>query len=153
MMLLPIHCHACTRSALIDAERLATGQARCEACGARISAPLPGESYGLQDRALFKDIEAVLSEARLSPLNAMQLAVELESKSALPGEGLARLIQLLPSLAILELIVGSEPLMVRKAEGMLASLLEGIALGRSRSGIVRAVGAPMAPGTTKHGSR
>lgn len=136
------------RSALIDAERVVEEQARCEECGYMAWA-LPGESYGPQARALFKDLEAVLSEARLSPLRAVELSAELASKSSHPGRGLLRLIQLLPSLAILELIVGSEPMMVRQAESMLASLLQAIATGRSRSGMMSAAEAPPAPRMTK----
>jgi hypothetical protein len=92
----------------------------------------------------------VLREAQLSPLNAVQLAVELESRAMHPGDGLARIIQLVPSLSIFELIVGSEPMMLRKAEGMLTVLLDGIAAGRTKSGMIRAVEAPR---TTKSGSR
>jgi hypothetical protein len=138
------------RSALIEAERIVDEQARCEECGYMAWA-LPGDSYGPQARALFKDLEALLSEARLSPLRAIELSGELASKSSQPGSGLLRLIQLLPSLAILELIVGSEPMMVRQAESMLASLLRAIAMGRSRSGMMSAIEAPTGQRTTKRG--
>lgn len=94
---------------------------------------LPGESYGPQDQPLFAELEATVAEAGLTPLRAIQLAVALDSRNTVPGTGLKQLAQLLPSSSILELIVMNEPLAMRKAEGMLVTLLEASAAGRSKS--------------------
>jgi len=122
-------------AALVDAELVEEGYGRCARCGgtARV---LPGESYGAQDQPLFAELEATVAEAALTPLRAIQLAVALDNRNTLPGTGLKQLAQLLPSSSILELIVMNEPSAMRKAEGMLATLLEAIAAGRSKSDAV-----------------
>ena len=140
MRLIPTHCEACERCALVTAEAIIGSSVRCAQCGA-LSRPLPGESYGSQDAALFKDLEASLSEAQLTPRLASQLVEELDERRLYPGRALKRMAKLLPSLSILELIVGIDPATVRKAEGMLFTLLEASAARRSRSGEIPAVAA------------
>jgi hypothetical protein len=115
------------------------GVATCGECNGP-ARTLPGESYAEQDASLFNDLESTLREAQLTPVNAVQLAVELEGRTGQPGRGLKRLARLLPSLSILELIVSNDPATMRKAEGMLATLLDAIAASRSRSGSIPAVG-------------
>jgi hypothetical protein len=111
---------------------------------------LPGQMYGTQDAALFKDLETTLREARLSPLNAGQLALELEGRDQKPGQGLRRIARLLPSLAILELLVSNEATAQRKAEGMLLAILNAMAATRSQSGMMPALGS-LRPVKTGHG--
>jgi len=151
MRLIPVHCDSCVRSALVSESATVDGQATCSACGGRARA-LPGESYAQDDTLLFDDLVAMLRDAGITPLNAGQLAVELEGRSYTdPGRGLRRLAQVLPSLGILELIVARNPASMRKAEGMLALLLNALANGRSHSGFMAAVAAPVAPAKTGSG--
>lgn len=141
MRLIPVHCDHCSRSALVEASAIVAGSTRCSECQGP-ARPLPGESYGPDDARLFKHLETTLREARLTAVNAAQLAVELEGRHAHPGRGLERLAELLPSLSVLELLVGSDAASKRKAEGILATLLEAMsaAVG-SASGVVPAFGA------------
>ncbi len=126
------------RAALVEAELVDEGQARCEGCGATARV-LPGESYADRDQPLFNDLELTLREAGLTPLNAIQLAVSLDNRNVQPGLGLKRIAQLLPSASILELLTANEPAAMRKAEGILVTLLEAIATGRSKSGMIAAI--------------
>lgn len=135
MRLIPIHCEACGHAGLIDGSSIRQGVAACGGCGG-IAHTLPGESYGPQDVALFSDLAGALRDAQLTPLNAAQLQSELAARNSAPGRGLKRMAKLLPSLAILELIVSNDPVIMRKAEGMLATLLEAIAASRSSSGVI-----------------
>jgi hypothetical protein len=101
---------------------------------------LPGESYAAEDVALFEELRSVLTQANISPPNAAALRGELAGRtSAEPGRGLKRLAQLVPALGLLELIVPGRPSALRKAEGMLATLLDGVARSRTRSGTMSAV--------------
>jgi hypothetical protein len=134
MRLIPTYCESCRRSALVGSDAIASGVAVCPDCGAS-SRTLPGESYAPEDAKLYKRLETALRDAELSPLNAAQLAVELEGRSRAPGQGLKRIAQLLPSLSILELIVSNEPVMMRRAEGMLATLLDATASSRTSSSV------------------
>ncbi|HXK17869.1 MAG TPA: hypothetical protein VNG33_08705 [Polyangiaceae bacterium] len=139
MRLIPIHCDSCLRSALVNQDAVTDGLAACADCGGRARV-LPGESYAQEDATLFDDLVAMLRDAGITPLNAAQLAGELQERSYTdPGRGLRRLGQLLPSLGIWELIVASNPASLRKAEGMLALVLNALANGRSRSGFIAAV--------------
>src|SRR5258707_41009 len=144
MRLIPTHCEGCARCSLVEANTIANGVAICLECGGHARS-LPGESYGREDRTLFSELGATLREAGVSALNAVQLAAELEVRHyGAPGRGLRRLVQMLPSLGILELIVANQPGPMRKAEGMLATLLDALANGRPQSGTMPAV-APAAP--------
>lgn len=142
MRLVPIQCPECTRAALATADAAAGVIGPCFACGRPVRV-LQGQSYGLSDASLFKDLEMTLHEARVSPDNAAWLRAEMTRVSG-SGRGLRRLLQLLPALAVVELIVGEEAFMLRKAEAMLAVLLDAIATSRSQSGFIAAV-TPEAP--------
>jgi hypothetical protein len=142
MRLIPIHCESCVRTSLVSDSALANGTVACAECGGRARA-LPGESYAEADAALFNELVAMLREAGITPVNAAQLVVELEARSHDdPGRGLRRLAQVLPSLGILELIVAHNPTSMRKAEGMLALLLDALANGRRQSGFLPAAVTP-----------
>jgi hypothetical protein len=130
------------RAALVSENAIANGVIACSQCGARARA-LPGESYAEADATLFNDLVAMLQEAGITPANAAQLAVELDGRSYDdPGRGLRRLAQVLPSLGILELIVAHRPSSMRKAESILAMLLNALARGRSQSGFLPTVATP-----------
>jgi len=58
--------------------------------------------------------------------------------SGAPGEGVRRLLVSLPALGALGLSVESEPQLLRKLQGMLTTLLSGIASGRTQSGMMPA---------------
>jgi hypothetical protein len=136
MRFIPTHCEACSFAALVPTSALNAGLAKCTACGGP-ARPLPGESYAAEDATLFNELAAALREAGLTPLNAAQLATELEGRDLIaPGRGLRRLAQVLPSLEVLELVVPDRPGPLRKAEGMLAMLLDVIARGRTQSGVM-----------------
>jgi hypothetical protein len=135
MRFIPTHCEACSRSALVSADAIHGGITQCIDCGATASS-LPGESYGEEDVALYHDVATALRDAGVTPMQARQLAQDLEAKSLLePGRCLRRVVQTLPSLGVLELLVNDEPLAVRKLEGMLAILLDVMGNSRSESGI------------------
>jgi len=139
MRFIPTHCEACTRTALVRQDAIIDGRAACAECG-RWALTMPGESYAAEDIALFEELRSLLAQANISPGNASALRGELASRTAAdPGRGLKRLTQLVPALGLLELIVPGRPGAVRKAEGMLATLLDGIARGRTRSGTMSAV--------------
>jgi hypothetical protein len=140
MRLVPTHCSACFRAALAPAEVVGEAAVVCGSCGLRARV-LPGQSYALSDASLFKDLEMTLHEAHVTPFDASLLRAEMARGAGTAG-GLERLMRLLPSLSVLELIVGEEPFMKRKAEAMLAVLLEALAASRRRSGTIAAVAFP-----------
>ena len=151
MRLIPTHCEGCSRCSLVEANAITNGVANCLECGGHARS-LPGESYAPEDKTLFSELGATLREAGVSPLNASQLAVELEVRNyGAPGRGLRRLVQVLPSLGILELIVANQPGPMRKAEGMLATLLDALANSRPKSGTMPVVAQP-APRKTGDGT-
>lgn len=89
---------------------------------------------------MFSSIVATLSEAGITPPQAALLAGELEARNLLvPGRCLRRLVQALPSLGVLELLVGNDRAALRKAEGMLATLLDVMSRARRHSQIVPAI--------------
>jgi hypothetical protein len=134
MWFIPTYCDSCARVALVASEAIVGGMARCDECGGR-SRSLPGESYVEGDIALFNDLRAALSEAGVTQANAAGLAAQLQVRNTeQPGVGLRRLAHLVPALGILELIVVNQPGALRKAEGMLATLLGAVASGRRPSG-------------------
>lgn len=139
MRFIPTHCEACARTGLAREDAILNGQATCAQCGAR-SLTLPGESYAAEDVALFEELRSVMERANISPGNAAALRGELAGRTTgEPGRRLKRLSQLVPALGLLELIVPGRAGSLRKAEGMLATLLDGLARGRTRSGTMSAV--------------
>ena len=115
------------------------GHAHCSACGGR-ARTLPGESYAAEDASLFDELRTALQHAAISPANAALLAAELDVRnSSEPGRALKRLTQVVPALGLLEVVVPGRPAALRKAEGMLATLLDGLSSGRTRSGTMAAV--------------
>ena len=135
MRFIPTHCEACSRSALVSAGAIHGGITQCIGCGATASS-LPGESYGEEDVALYHNVATALRDAGVTPLQARQLAQDLEAKSLLePGRCLRRVVQALPSLSVLEPLVNGEPLALRKLEGMLAILLDVMGNSRRESGM------------------
>ena len=139
MRFIPTHCEVCSTPALVAASEIHAGLARCNECGASATV-LPGESYAEHDAALFASIVATLREADITPPQASLLATELEARSLLPpGRCLRRIAQALPPLAVLELVVGNERGALRKAEGMLATLLDVMSRSRHHSEIVPAL--------------
>ena len=139
MRFIPTHCEACTRTTLVRQDAIIDGEAACTRCGGR-TLPMPGESYIAEDVALFEELQSVLAQANISPGNAAVLCGELAGRTAAePGRGLKRLTRRIPALGLLDLIVPARPAALRKAEGMLATLLDGLARGRTRSGTMSAV--------------
>jgi hypothetical protein len=136
MHLLPTHCDSCGQSALVPEQAILEGSAQCRECGAP-ARTLPGESYSPPDVPLFEQLETTLRDSGITSLDAQHLAAELDARDReLPGSGLARLIEELPSLTVLDVMIPREPVTRRKAEGMLATLLKAHASRRSQSGFV-----------------
>lgn len=135
MQFIPVHCDVCARSELVSAQEIVTDSAVCEECSGPVRS-LPGESYTDQDVGLFNDLRAALIEAGINQQNAAALGAQLEVRHwDQPGRALRRLAQVVPALGILELIVVNQPGALRKAEGMLATLLDALANSRRSSGI------------------
>jgi hypothetical protein len=123
----------------VDAAHITQGHAQCPECGGA-ARTLPGESYSADDDGLFRELGAALQEAAITPQSASALAAQLESRHyEQPGRALRRLAQSVPALGILELIVLNQPGALRKAEGMLAVLLDALARGRRNSGFMTVV--------------
>lgn len=95
---------------------------------------LPGESYASYDVSLFQQLEAAVRQANLGHETVKFLRTELGTRNrSAPGRALRSVIGMVPALAIFEIMVGPEPAALRKAEGILLVLLEGMA--RSPSGV------------------
>jgi hypothetical protein len=135
MRLIACHCHGCDRYWLHSREELERENiAACE-CG-RSARVLPGQSYIQSDMPLFEAIASSLQAARVTPMQAGRLGIELEGCDGMPANiKLARLTQLVPSLAIIELIATTDVATTRKAVGMFAMLFEAIATARSKSDV------------------
>ena len=135
MTLIACHCHGCERYWLHDREQL--GQASAAACDCGRSAHvLPGQSYVDGDIPLFDAIASSLRIAQVTPMKAGRLGIELEACDGMPANiKLARLSQLVPSLATVELIATTDLATTRKAVGIFAMLLEAIATARSKSDV------------------
>ena len=139
MRIFPTHCERCSTSALVVASRIEAGTATCSECGAS-AVVLPGEAYNEDDAPLFADVLTTLHEAGISPSQAALLATELDARHAAPpGRCLRRLAQVLPTLGVLELLVGTHPATLRKAESMLALLLGVMSRQRRHSELISAV--------------
>jgi hypothetical protein len=135
MQFIPTYCDTCERLELTAAASITNGEARCSECHAT-SRSRPGQSYAEDDVALFNDLRGALQEAGITQQNATSLVNQLEYGGEHRERGLRRLAHLVPALGMLELIVDNHPGTLRKAEGMLAILLETLALGRRQSVIV-----------------
>jgi len=73
-----------------------------------------------------KTRRSTLREASLSPSKATRLMVDLGEH----GASLPRLAKSLASLAVVQAHLGGDPVRLRKAEGMLNTLLEALASSR-----------------------
>jgi hypothetical protein len=140
MSFVPFACHACDRCWLqlragIDHD----GNAGCECTG--IGRAISSDSYDASDVSLFAAIVDSLRLARLTPLNAGRLALELESREApSPATKLARMSELVPSLCIIEVIATTQPETTRKAVAMFAAVLNVMAVKRSASDVEALLG-------------
>jgi len=152
MRFIPTQCEACSRTALVRQDAIVNGSASCGDCGGR-ARTVPGESYAAEDVSLFEELRSVLEQANISPSNAAALRGELGGRTSHDaGRGLKRLAQVVPALGLLELIVPGRPATLRKAEGMLATLLDGLSRTRTRSGTMSAVSGGAADGERRDGT-
>ncbi len=125
MWLVACHCQGCNCYSLqprIDID--GDGNVRCECAGTAMA--LPGASYREADRSLFDAIVASLHSARVTSMQAARLALELEDCRLGPTSKLARLSELVPSLAIMELIATTDAATARTAAGMFDLLLQAL---------------------------
>lgn len=131
MWFIPTFCDGCSRSALIQEERIQEAASVCAACGGCVRA-VPGSGFGREDVLPYAALAKALQDAAIGPLNAHQLIDDIADA----GPMLRHLSRTLPSLAFLELAAQAGPHAVRKVEEMLRSLLQGIASGSRQSGFV-----------------
>jgi hypothetical protein len=103
---------------------VAAGAGTCSRCG-QLARVLPGQSYSDADGGLFIELGAVLNDVQLTPRQAKQLCEVLRGRHGdEPGSALSRAVRLVPGLALLELVTGSHPMTLKKAESMLRSLCD-----------------------------
>lgn len=150
MELVPAYCRSCAHFYLESLLVVAEGNVLCD-CGG-IARVLPGDHYTGADETLFDAVVSSIENASVSWMVAPELLRALDGRvSEEPGAALARLAQLVPSLAIIELIASGDATTARTAEAMFATVLEAIAGMRSRSDTAPrfVVDAPVgqAPGT------
>lgn len=89
--------------------------------------PLPGESYASYDLPLFHQLEGAIRQAKLGHETVRFLRAELADRNhRTPGRALRSVVGTVPALAIFEILVGPETSALRKAEGILLTLLEGV---------------------------
>jgi hypothetical protein len=135
---LPTYCDACGRAALVPVSELEEGLV-CVECGAGPRV-IPGSSYGDEDVALFAELASALKEAGITAWQAQLLAARAATTPHPPaGYLLRQLAETLPSLSVLEVGRGAQAM--RKADGMLATLLRGFSSGRTQS-VLAGVGMP-----------
>lgn len=143
MLFIPTCCAACGQTALKPGNSIRGTSVTCERCGAFASV-IPGESYAEHDVPLFEQLLRALREAAITPGLAAQLKRQLGPREGTPGAALRRIAASVSGLSNLDLVVGNNRLALRKAEGMLAVLLEVIARGERApafSGAAAAAGA------------
>jgi hypothetical protein len=126
MLFIPTYCAACGRAALVSGNALSGTNFQCELCGGP-ALVIPGESYVESDVPLFEQLRVALREAAVTPALAAQLRRQVGPRDGAPGASLRRLAASVPALSNLDLIVGNNTLTLRKADGMLATLLDVIA--------------------------
>lgn len=134
MAFIPTYCDECSRSALIHADFVRDSVAVCTSCGcsARV---VPGSSFRREDVLPYQTLADAIREAGIGPLNADELTEAIVSAAyPVPGPMLRHLASTVPSLAFLAVMANAGPQVVRKTEGMLRTLLRGIAIGRRQSG-------------------
>ena len=131
MSFIPFHCRACDGYWLQrSAEIAAHGTARC-ACGA-ICGAISTDQYQAADLALFLTVVESLQRARLSPLKAGRLVIDLDMSEGMSARArLGRMSQLMPALCIIGLIGTAEAATALKALQMFTSVLNVIAAKRS----------------------
>ena len=97
---------------------------------------LSEERYTDEDETLFNAVVSSLESAGVSWTVAPELLRALDGrKSEAPGVCLSRLVQLVPALAIIELIASGSARTARMAESMFVIVLEAIAATRDHSDV------------------
>lgn len=140
MRFIPTCCDVCSISTLTAETSIRAGRSECAECGGS-ARTIPGSSYAGEDRALYDLLADALSYAELAPLNAIQLLAQIDAETLQisPGRTLSLISRSLPSLSYLEARLGEEGFEVRKAEGMLVTLLVAQATARRESGLLPVV--------------
>jgi len=136
MAFIPTYCDECSRSALVHADFIRDSLAVCVSCRspARV---VPGASFRRDDVESYQALADAIRDAGIGPLNADELTEEIVLAGySVPGPMLRHLARAVPFLAFLELTANAGPHAVRKAEGMLKTILRGIATGRRQSGFI-----------------
>lgn len=132
MQLVPVRCRGCSSIYLESALVVVADNVPCD-CGG-IARALTSAAYTTDDESLFDAVVSSLLTAEVSSATAPRLLVALEGRDSFaPGVALGRLRELVPELAVIELIVMGDAATARKAERMFETVLEALAATRSRS--------------------
>jgi hypothetical protein len=127
LRLVPTHCDSCSRSRLTQSNLLVAGVMTCPACGATARS-MAGSSYTAEDLPVFDEVLLALGQAEVEPTQAAKWLVELnDGTGSAPGAVLRRLARALPSLEAVANGFGGQAKALRKADGLLRFLLEGLA--------------------------
>jgi hypothetical protein len=137
MRFIPTCCDVCSLSTLTAETSIRAGRSECAECGGG-ARTVPGSSYAGADRALYDLLADALSYAELAPLNAVQLLAQIDAQTlqTSPGRTLSLIARALPALTSFEAHFGAQGFEVRKAEGMLVTLLVAHATARRPSRLV-----------------
>lgn len=154
MRFIPTCCDVCSISTLTAETRIRAGRSECAECGGS-ARTIPGSSYASTDRALYDLLADALSYAELAPLNAIQMLAQIDAETLQisPGRTLSLISRSLPSLSYLEARLGEEGFEVRKAEGMLVTLLVAQATARRQTGLLPVVSLTERANRGAHASR
>jgi hypothetical protein len=123
-------CGGCGRS-FLAAAIASQGTLVCADCGS-LAKPIPGPSYVREDSELFEHLWHTLSDAALSQAAAARLRGLLEEPLPAKATNLQRvnrLASVLPSLALVDAMIDADTPALRKAEGMLTTMLDVLSLG------------------------
>lgn len=131
MHYVPVRCDACSVVSLVLEQSCQSGEAACPECRAPASV-LPGCAYADDDLALFVELRGLLQQAELSPVEAGELVLILDSLVVSKDDqrALSNLLEHVPTLAPALPIVTSHPFKLRQALTLLSTLIHDRAFAR-----------------------
>lgn len=131
MHYVPARCDACCIVSLVLERDCRNGEAACPECRAEASV-LPGCAYAESDLALFCELRGLLQQAELSPVEAGELVLILDSLTGSRDDrrALANLVEHVPALAPALDIVTSHTEKQRQAFTLLSTLIQERAFAR-----------------------
>jgi len=131
MHYVPARCDACCIVSLVLEQSCRNGEAACPECRAPASV-LPGCSYAEDDLGLFGELRGLLQQAELSPIEAGELVLILDSLSGSKDDerAFSNLLEHVPTLAPALAIVANHPSKLRQALTLLSTLIHDRAFAR-----------------------